>query len=213
MPTKRPASPEPLILPHGIRFPQASELPPGSDADWVRINQAQVTTGYRLLPNAGGSYAAYLQANVHAINLFTVFHDLAFTLLPRVASPIISIKDGETHAGPYTIRAAALRIFEPHKEALQHDGYLGFGLICERDGVTEQVFVQPSKHVQVWTNQPVLARAVLARHQIPEKPDLEVMEQYPLVRTAFESPDGSPAWPQVLASVRAGFTTLPPPER
>lgn len=213
MQAKPPASPEPLILPRGIRFPHPHEFPPGSEAEQARVARAQVTTGYRLLPNSGGTYAAYIQANVHAINLFTVFYDLAFSLVPRVAAPIIAIKDGDTHAGPYTIRAAALRLFEPHKQALQHDGFLAFGLICERDGVTEQVFVQPSKDLLVWTNQPAMARAVLARHQIPEVPALEVMDQYPLVRESLQTAEGNPTWPLVLEDVRAAFTTLPPPDR
>ena len=213
MQDKPPASPEPLILPRGIRFPHPHEFPPGTEAEQARIDQAQVTTGYRLLPNTGGAFAAYIGANAHAINLFAVFYDLALSLLPRVAAPIIAIKDGDTYAGPYTIRAAALRLFEPHIQALQHDGFLAFGLICQRDGVTEQVFVQPSKHLQVWTSQPAVARSVLARHRIPEVPALQVMDQYPLVRESLQTPEGNATWPLVLETVRAAFTTLPPPDR
>jgi len=213
MQDKPPASPEPLILPRGIRFPQPHEFPPGTEAEQTRIDRAQVTTGYRLLPNTGGGYAAYIEANAHAINLFAVFYDLALTLLPRVAAPIIAIQGADTYTGPYTIRAAALRLFEPHIQALQHDGFLAFGLICQRDGVTDQVFVQPSKHLQIWTNQPVVARAVLAQHRIPEVPDLQVMDQYLLVREPFQTQEGAAAWPLVLEHVRAAFTTLPPPER
>jgi len=213
MQDKPPASPEPLILPRGIRFPRPHEFPPGTEAEQARVDQAQVTTGYRLLPNPGATYAAYIEANAHAINLFAVFYDLALTLLPRVAAPILGIQDGDTYTGPYTIRAAALRLFEPHIQALQHDGFLAFGLICERDGVTEQVFVQPSKHLQVWTNQPAMARTVFARHRIPEVPDLRVMNQYPLVRESIQTPEGNATWPLVVENVRAAFSALPPPNR
>lgn len=210
---KPPASPEPLILPRGIRFPYPHEFPPGADAERARVSQAQVTTGYRLLPNSGGTYTAYIEANAHAINLYAVFYDLALTVLPRVVVPIIASKDGDTYSGPYTIRAAALRLFEPFIQLLQHDGFLAFGLISERDGITEQLFVQPSKHLQVWTNQPALARTVFARNRIPEVSNLQVMDQYPLVRESLETPEGNPAWPHVVERVRAGFATLPPPDR
>src|SRR5262249_6076568 len=134
MPEKRPASPEPLILPRGVRFPRSQEFAADSEAEQIRISKAQITTGYRLIPTPGSGYSAFIEANVHAINVFALFHDLAVTLLPRTAAPIIAVKDGETHLGPPTIRAAALRIFEPHAQTLQHDGFLAFGLICQHDG-------------------------------------------------------------------------------
>jgi len=208
---KPPAAPEPLILPRGIRFPHPHEVPAGSEAELARITQANVTTGYRLLRHSGGAYTAYIEANAHATSLFTVFHDLAFTLLPRAAAPIIAIKGGDAYPGPYTIRAAALRLFEPHIQALQHDGLLAFGLISQHDGVTEEVFVQPSKYLQVWTNQLDIARAVFAQHRIPEVPDLQLMDRYPLVTEAFQTPEGNAAWPLVLEQVRAAFRDLPPP--
>lgn len=210
---KRPASPEPLILARGIRFADPHELPSGAKAERDRIDRARVTTGYRLLPNTGGTYAAYIEANIHAINLYAVFCDLANILLPRVAAPIIAASGGETHTGPDTIRAAALRVFEPHSQALQHDGFLAFGLICKREGITEQLFVQPSKHLQLWTNQPALARTVLARHDLPEVPDLQVLDQFLLVRESLPDDNGSPTWLPVLERIRAEFATLPPPER
>lgn len=211
MRNERPASPEPLILPRGVRFPHPHEVPDGSEAELVRISQANVMTGFRLLRHSGGAYTAYIEANCHATSLFTVFHDLAFTLLPRSAAPIIAVKGGDTYPGPYTIRAAALRLFEPHIQALQHDGFLAFGMIAQQEGITEEVFVQPSKYLQVWTSQPDTARAVFAHHRIPEVTDLQIMEQYPLITEAFETPEGSAAWPLVLEQVRAGFRDLPAP--
>lgn len=211
MRTKPPATPEPLILPRGVRFPHPHEFPPGAEAERLRVSQANVTTGFRLLPHGGGAYSTYIEANAHATSLFTVFHDLAFTLLPRAAAPIVAVKGGDTFPGPYTIRAAALRVFEPHIQALQHDGFLAFGLIHQHNGVTEEVFVQPSKYLQVWTNQPDLARAVFAQHRIPEVPDLQFMDQYPLITEPMETPEGNPVWPFVLDQVRAAFRDLPPP--
>jgi hypothetical protein len=208
-----PTDPEPLILPRGVRFPHPHELPAAAEAEQARIRRAQITTGYRLLPNTGGAYTAYIEANVHAINLYALFHELALTLMPRATAPIIGIKGGASYTGPYTIRAAALRVFEPHTQPLQHDGFLAFGLISQHEGLTEQLFVQPSKHIQIWTNQPAVARAVLARHRIPEVPDLQLMDQYPLVSESLQTSEGEATWPLVLQQVRAGFTTLPAPDR
>jgi hypothetical protein len=186
-------------------------VPDGREAEQARLAQTNVTTGYRLLPFSGGGYSAYVEANAHATSLFTVFHDLVFTLLPRVAAPIIAVRGGETYPGPYTVRAAALRVFEPHIQALQHDGFLAFGLIAVNQGLTEEVFVQPTKYLQVWTNQPAAARAVFAQHRIPEVPKLQLMEQYPLVREPLLSDEGTATWPLVLERVRADFAILPPP--
>lgn len=213
MPAKPPATPEPLLFPRGVRFPRPEEFPAGHDAEIARVREARITTGYRCLPNAGGAYAAYLEANAHAINLYPLFHDLVFTLLPRSAAPIIGLKGEEPHLGPYTIRAAALRLFDPHIQALQHDGLVAFGVIAQHDGKTEEVFVQPSKHLQVWTNQPQAAREVFAHHRIPEVPELQVLAQYPLVSEPLDSQEGTPAPREVVERVRAGFAELPPPDR
>ncbi len=213
MPPRPPATPEPLLFPRGVRFPRPDEFPQGADADIARVRQAQVTTGYRLYPNAAGAFSAYIDANAHAINLYPLFHDLVFRLLPRSAALIIGRKGEEPHLGPYTIRAAALRLLEPHTQALQHDGLLAFGMIAQHDGRIEQVFVQPSKHVQVWTNQPDAAREVLAHHRIPEVAELQFLEQFPLVSEPLLTDDGRPATPLVLDQVRAGFGQLPKPDR
>lgn len=208
-----PAEPEPLILPRGVRFPHPDEFPAGSEAEQARIRQAQISTGYRLIPNTGGAYAAFIQANAHAINLWALFHDLALTIMPRVTAPIIALKGGDSFTGPYTMRAAALRVFEPHVQALQHDGLLAFGLISQQNGMTDQIFVQPSKDIQIWTNQPAGARPVFARHGIPEVKELQVMGQFSLVSESIESPEGGPASPGVIRQVRAGFAALPSPDR
>lgn len=212
MPAKPPASPEPLILPRGLRFPQRHEFPAGSEAEQDRIAQANVTTGYRRFRHTGGAYSVYLEVNAHATSLFTVFHDLAVTLLPRAVAPIIAVKGGEAYPGPYTIRAAALRLFEPHLQSLQHDAFLAFGLISQHEGVTEEVFVQPSKYLQIWTNQPEVAEAVLAQHRIPEVPDLQLMDHFPLVSESLLTPEGNAAWPVVLEQIRTAFPDLPRPD-
>lgn len=211
MPPKNNASPDPLILPIGVRFPRPEEFPEGQEAELARVTKANVTTGFRIQRPSGQPFSAYFDVNVHAPKLFALFHDLAFTVLPRAAAPILAIKDGETHSGRNTSRAAALRVFEPHIEALQQDGFLGFGLIAQQDGITEEVFVQPSKHLQVWTNQPDAARAVFAKHWIPEVPNLECMDQYPLVCESLRGPDGQATWPGVRDQILAAFATLPTP--
>lgn len=213
MPKTTPPEPQPLILPRGVRLPRPDELKSVPEAEQIRIRQAQINTGYRLIPSTGGAFSAFIEANVHAINLYALFHDLALTLMPRTVAPIITVKDGEAYTGPYTMRAAVFRIFEPHVQVLQHDGFLGFGLIAQKDGVTEQLFVPPAKHLQIWTTQPEQARGVLLRHQIPETPNLQLIDQYPVVSESIETPTGEPGWPLVLQQVRSGFTTLPAPER
>lgn len=213
MPTKPTATPEPLLLPRGVRFPRPDELPPGSESELARIRQAEVTTGYVIHPNTAGPFTAYIDAQAHAINLFPLFHDLVFRLLPRSAAPIIGLKDTEPHLGPYSIRAAALRLFEPHTQVLQHDGLLAFGMIAQEDGRIEQVFVPPSKRLQVWTNQPDAAREVLGHHRIPELQELPLLDQFPLVYESMRDDSGASLAGGVVDRVRSGFSQLPKPDR
>lgn len=208
-----PAEPEPLVLPRGVRLPQAHELTEGSEAERARVRQAQLTTGYRVIAVPSGPNAGYIEANAHAVTVFALFHELALILMPRVAAPIVTTRGGDAHTGPSTIRAAALRVFEPHVQALQHDGFLGFGLIADRAGVTEQLFVPPAKYLQIWTTQPDLARSVLARHRIPEVQALQRLDQYPVVSESLPTASGEDGWPLVLQHIRAAFATLPAPER
>lgn len=207
---RRP-TPEPLRFPRGVRLATKAELPRDIATDALaRIAQAHITTGYCATDGQAGSFTAYIEANVHADLVWRLVRALATEVLPSVAAPIIGIKDDAPLLGPYTTREAALNAFEPHIEAIQHDGLLEFGLIFQQAGKTEEVFVTSSKYLKIWTSQAVVVRRVLEAHGIPEVSDLQFIDEYPRVSES-RLPDGNAAWPLVTNALREAFDALPPP--
>jgi hypothetical protein len=206
-------TPEPLIFPEGVRFPRDDEFPAGYEADRERLARARLTTGYVRREHAGAGFRAFFEANVHAPQLWAAFRTLAEALLPAVAAPIVGVKDEDPILGPYTTRAAALAVLEPHARHLQHDGFLEFGLIYQVAGVTEEVFVRNVKYLQVWTNHPDRAVETFASLGLPEVPDLQFIDQFPRVSESLQTSDGYAEWPGVVEQLRAAFEELPPADR
>jgi hypothetical protein len=208
--------PEPLAFPRGVRFPRPDEIPAGSPPDALaRLMGARITTGYMVARPDGEGFTAFIEANIHADHVWRVVRALAEALLPEVAAPLVGIKDDETVLGPYTDRTAALAVFEPYVDALQHDGFLEFGVMFQYRGRTEEVFVRSVKYLQIWTSQPARACAVLEAHGIPPVPDLQFIDNFPRVSESLVREDGNAGWPDVLERLRAAFGELParePPE-
>jgi hypothetical protein len=203
--------PEPLIFPKGVRFPRDDEFPRGYEAERARITAANITTGWIRKHADGGGFAAYFQVNAHAPRLWSLVRDLAEAILPDAAAPIVALKDEDPVLGPYTTREAAIAVFEPFVEFLQHDGFLAFGLIFQRAGRTEEVFVESVKYLKVWTNQPTAVQAVLRKHALPEVPDLRFIDEYPRVSETLQTTEGNARWPVAFEGLRQAFEQLPPP--
>jgi hypothetical protein len=202
------AKPEPLIFPKGVRFARKNELPRGNEEAIDRIATANITTGFVRHDEENKSFTSYFEANIHANNVFAVFRDLVTSLLPEAAAPIIGLKDEEPIFGPYSERDLALKAFEPHVHELQNDGFLEFGMLFGYQGKIEEVFVKSSKHIQVWTSQPELVEQVFEQNNIPLIPDLQFIDQYPMVSKSVGK-SGNAAWPLVLEVIQEAFSTLP----
>jgi hypothetical protein len=162
--------------------------------------------------HAGEGFRAFFEANVHAPRLWHAFRTLAEALLPEVAAPIVGVKEEDPILGPYTSRAAALAVLEPHAYHLQHDGFLEFGLVYQMAGVTEEVFVRSVKYLQVWTNHPDRAAETFAQLGLPEVPDLQFIDEYPRVSESLQTREGNAEWPDVVEQLRVAFDGLPPAE-
>lgn len=140
--------------------------------------------------------------------MFEVFRDLAISILPDVASPIVGLKDEEPVFGPYTTREEALKVFEPHVDLLQNDGFLEFGLIFALQGKTEEIYVKSSKYFQIWTNQPQVVAMVLKRNNIPSAVTLPFIDEYPMVSESIGI-NGNAGWPIVFEALQEAFKSLP----
>ena len=208
---------EPLKFPRGVRFPRPEEIPAGGPPDALaRLASAHVTTGYTEADSKRTDCSAYIEANVHADQVWSMVRALAEALLPAVAAPLVGIKGDETVLGPYTDRSAALAVFEPFVEQLQHDGFLEFGIMFQYQGRTEEIFVAAAKYLRVWTNQPAVARTVFESRGVPCMPQLQFIDEFATVSETLALPDGNAGWPVVLDGLRTAFAALPerqPPER
>lgn len=209
--------PEPLIFPAGVRFPRDDELPRGYEEERGRIATARITTGWTRKDVEGKGFSAYFEANVHAPRLWSLVRDLGNAILPEAAAPIVGLKDEDPVLGPYTTREAAIGVFEPFTEFLQHDGFLAFGLIFQRSGRTEEVFVESVKYLKIWTNRPEIVQAILLEHGLPQVPNLQFIDEYPRVSESLRTAEGNARWPEAFENLQSAFTTLPPapeiPER
>jgi len=200
--------PEPLIFPRGVRFPRKNELPPGNEESLARIATANITTGYVRNDEGGKTFSSYFEANVHAHNVFSVFKELARSVLPKIAAPLIGIKEDEPTFGPYTDKQLAIKVLESHKELLQHDGFLEFGVTFQLAGKVEEIFIASAKYFKIWTNQPELVARIFETAGIPECRKLEFIDEYPMVSLSIDK-KGNAAWQGVYETVVIAFANLP----
>jgi hypothetical protein len=200
---------EPLQFPRGVRLLRDDEISAGHAEIRRRAALApRITTGYSISWRAEGPFAAVLEANVHAPQLWKVFQALAEALMPTVAAPILGIKQEEAVKGPYTDRSEATAVFIPYVESLQHDGFLEFGITFQHRGRVEEIFVSSTKYLRIWTNQPDAARRVLHAQGIPEVPNLEFIDNYPR-RSETLSVHGGDHFLYVFDCIQRDFADLP----
>ena len=207
--------PEPLILPRGVRLMRPDEIPNGAPGDWAphieEAHRTSITTGYTRRDVTGEEFSAVIEANVHAPDLWRVFAALVNALLPAAAAPIAGMKREDPILGDYTTRQAALRVLEHYQDPLVHDGFLEFGCIHQRNGLTEEVFVMAPKFMRVWTNQPERAQQVLEAHGIVQVGELRFVDEFPYVSETQPYKGESSGWAVVLEELGIELFILPPP--
>jgi len=201
---------EPLRFPRGVRFLEPGEVPAGGPPDtFERLKTAHITTGYVChAPQKTGAMPLF-EANAHADRVWLLVKAIAESILPAAAAPIFGLKNEDPILGPYTSRAAAIGVFEPFVESLQHDGLLEFGIIFQRAGKTNEVFVRSAKYLQMWTTYPKLVRRLLESHGLPEVPNLQFIDNYPRVSETISLEDGRAGWPIVYEELQRAFASLP----
>jgi hypothetical protein len=198
---------EPLRFPRGVRFALPDEVPRSARNAVERSANAQIMTGFVSISCENVGYSAYLEANIHADETWAAFEALAEALLPQVAAPLVGWKDAKPTLGPYTDKSAAIAVLRPHKESLQHDGYIEFGLMFQTNGRTEEIFVKAAKHLQVWTDQGDIAESTLVSLGVPKVERLQFIDEFP--RVTERLPDG-PQSSETISAIVSGFEGLPP---
>ena len=175
-----------------------------------RLKTAHITTGYVCHAHKNAGAMPYFEANAHADRVWLLVKAIAESILPVAAAPIFGLKDEDPILGPYTSREAAIGVFEPFVDELQHDGLLEFGIIFQRAGKTNEVFVRSAKYLQIWTTHPKAVRRILESHGLPEVPDLQFIDNYPRVSETLSLEDGSAGWCMVYEALQRAFASLPP---
>lgn len=175
-----------------------------------RISSANLTTGYTLVRTEDKPFGYYIEANVHAPDVFGIFRDLAFVLMPDAAAPLVGIKEDEPVFGPYTDRALAVAVFEPYADFLANDGFIEFGIIHQSKQAFEEIFIASPKYFKIWTNNPSGAEGVLQRAGIPRSEDLAFIDEYPMVSLSVDGKEQA-AWAGPYSALQKEFDRLPPP--
>ena len=201
---------EALRFPRGVRFPKPAEVPDVVPPDELeRLKTATITTGYVYRPPSKAAAMPFFEANAHADRVWALLKAIAESILPAAAAPIFGLKNEDPILGPYTTRAAATGVFEPFVGTLQHDGLFEFGIIFQRAGKTNEVFVRSVKYLQIWTTYPKRVRRILESHGLPEVPNLQFIDDYLRVSETIPLEDGSAGWPVTYEALQRAFRSLP----
>lgn len=200
-----------FIFPKGVRFPSEEEVPNREDKKSI-INgykNVKIKVGYILTETKNDDYKYYAEINVSSPDIWDVFEKLSKDLIPELSAPILGIKDqeDELYYGPYANRDNLLNIFSNFKLELSNDGFIQFGLIHQVNKVTEEIFVNPSKHFSVWTDKKDKFLNVMEFFEISEYEELKFIDEYP--RTTLFTYEGMERnHNEVIAELKKGFSTL-----
>ena len=200
---------EALRFPHGVRLAADADMPRSKHKleELTRISRANITTGFVLTKSADPSFSTYIEANVHADEIWSAFETLASRLLPEVSAPLVGWTDEEATLGPYTDKVAALAVLRGHAERLQHDGFIEFGLMFQQGGKTEEVMVKGCKDLRIWTNNPGVATDTMSSLGIPNVDKLQFIDEYPRVTERLV---GEPSSRETISAIVGAFQSLPP---
>jgi hypothetical protein len=199
---------EALRFPRGVRLATEGDLPKDKERleKLARLQHAKITTGFVLTTGADSGFSTYIEANVHADEVWSVFEALASHLLPEVSAPLVGWKDEDAALGPYTDKAAAIAVLRAHAENLQHDGFIEFGMMFQQGGKTEEIMVKGSKHFQIWTNNPAVATDTLLTLGIPHVEKLQFIDEYPRVTERLKDDSSSDT---IVSAIVNAFQSLP----
>jgi len=190
-----------------VRFPFEEEIPGDSRETLASVAKARITTGYVIRKAEGELFDTYIEANVHAPDVFEVFRMLVFALMPDLAAPLIGIKEDDPVLGPYTDRRRAISVFEPHVDLLQNDGFLEFGMIHQSEIAFEEIFVASPKYFKIWTNNAAAAEKILQSAGLPKCGSLEFIDEYPMVSSSVGDNDNA-EWTGPFYAIQDEFAKL-----
>ena len=181
-----------LVFPKGIRLARANEIPnsPEKSGSVEQIRNSQIEQGYVSRTASENLFTCYAEANVDAPQIWQVFRSLCEALLPEESMLIIGEIDEESlHNGGYDQTQKLLALFERFNYYLANDCHIQFGLAAETDTELTEVFVTPTKHFQIWTNNAKVLADVMKKYGVTESDELQFIDEFPRTTTALKYND------------------------
>ncbi|PJZ58001.1 hypothetical protein [Leptospira barantonii] len=181
-----------LILPIGIRPPHPTEYPKGYDIELINTNRerAKIVPGYKICnPTEQEKFSAYIEVNVNADELWSVFLGLVEIIIPDDSYGIIGFKDEEYNLSPYTSKKHLLNLFLQYRFELLNDGFLAFGIAHNDEYSLNEVLVESFKYIKIWTTEESRVRELLHYFSLEVHDDLQFIDEFPVISESLSLKD------------------------
>lgn len=207
---------ERLIFPRGVRLlTDANEDLPDqksriSEEELERIANADIRTGYIVKKNdEKPGFSSFIEANVHAPDIWRVFTRLVQHLLPEKAYPILVYDEEEPWHGPLAPTASILKVAAAFSDAISNDCFIALGVIAYPQGMVEEVFISLVKYLQIWTNQTQVLTSTLRELHYPRVKELQLIDQYPIIRSfQFDRDAGNLSGLEIVNTLKKRFESI-----
>jgi hypothetical protein len=169
-----------IDLPQGIELAKPEDINNSSELT-NRINEAKINAGYTISFCRTQSFEYYAEVSIDIGKAWGLFHLLCKELLPITGVFLI----GEIDEEPVMIEnlniLRLLDFLEQFKFYLCHDCHIQFGLGANLYGRTCEIFVSPTKHFQIWTDEVRIFNGIMEKFSLVEKPGLQFIDEFPRI--------------------------------
>jgi hypothetical protein len=172
-----------LVFPEGVKLATSTDIPFDPDLPELlaRVNSAKIEPGYIVHHVNDRLFQYYVEVNVNAPQLWSLFRSLCNVLLPEEVQPVVGDLNEEITRGKYTSTVELLELFEEFQFYLAHDCYLQFGLGKSSSVETCEIFVTATKHFQIWTNSIDDLEDIMSNYGLCRVDNLQFIDEFPRI--------------------------------
>lgn len=179
---------KPLLLPITIRTPTEEELPKEEKIlERLRLSkEAILVNGFSFTDTSEKmlQYNFFSEINVDNSHLWALIRRLLMEF-PDYVCLIFNHIDANPSYSQYTDKFVLLNKVDKYEKELSMDGYLEFGFIFQDEEVLVELFVKKAKYIQFWGRDEVAFRATMQEFDLTEVPNINFIDEYPLVTEAL----------------------------
>lgn len=177
-----------LQLPPTIRTARPDEVPKQEDIlnRIAASKSASIVEGYVFHYNETHElpFRFFAEINVDNQRLWHLFKTLLLQL-PDEICVVYNYKDEESAYTGYAYKYEVLNKLELYQLEITQDGFLEVGALCKDDTMMEEIFICSPKYLQYWGVDEQRFRETMTEFQLYEMPELNFIDQYPLVTEAL----------------------------